>query len=46
MKLESCQQIFEKYSNFTVIRPVGAQLFHANRQDEANSGFPQFFKRA
>ena len=41
-------------SNFTTIRPVGAEFFHAdgqtNRQrdihDEANSRFSKFFKRA
>jgi len=26
--------------NFTKIRPVGAELFHADRHDEANSHFP------
>jgi len=32
MKLEFSRQIFEKYSNFNFmkIRPVGAELFHAD----------------
>jgi len=33
-------------SNFTTIRPVGAQFFHVDRHDEANSRFPQFCERA
>ena len=37
-------------SNFTRIRPVGAELFHADRQtdthDEANNRFSQFCERA
>ena len=41
-------------SNFTKIRPVGAELFHAeshsdtrmDRHDEANSRFSQFCERA
>jgi len=28
------------------IRPVGAELLHADRQDEANSHFSQFGDRA
>jgi hypothetical protein len=36
-------------SNFVKIRPVGAELFHADGQtdsyDEANSGFSQFCER-
>jgi hypothetical protein len=33
MKLEFSRQIFEKYSfNFMKIRPVGAELFHADGQ--------------
>jgi len=34
MKLGISQEIFEKYSqsNFTRIRPVGAELFHADGQ--------------
>jgi len=28
------------------IRPVGAELFHADRQYEANNHFPQFSERA
>jgi len=31
MKLEFSQQIFEKYSNFMKICPVGAELFHVDR---------------
>ena len=37
-------------SNFIKIYPVGAELFHENRQtdghDEANNRFSQFYKRA
>jgi hypothetical protein len=37
-------------SNFMKIRPVGAELFHADRrtdgQDEVNSSFSQFCERA
>jgi len=28
------------------IRPVGADLFHPDRQEEANGRFPQFCERA
>jgi len=28
------------------IRPLGAELFHADRHDEANSHFSQFSERA
>jgi hypothetical protein len=36
MKLEFSGQIFEKSSksNFTKIRPVGAELFHADRRTD------------
>jgi len=41
--------IFEKYTMFTKIRSLGAELFHADRRtdrhDEANSRFSQFFER-
>ena len=36
-------------SNFTKIRPVGAELFHVDRRTdglEANSGFSQFCESA
>jgi hypothetical protein len=57
MQFEISGQIFEKnpkISNFMKIRPVGAKLFHVDRQtdgqmdrrDEANSRFSQFCKRA
>jgi hypothetical protein len=50
MKLESSRQIFEKYSKFMKIRPVGAELFHSDgrldRHDEADSRFSQFCERA
>ena len=53
MKLGFPRQIFEKkagVSNLIKNRPVGAQLFHADRQtdrhDEANNRFSQFCKRA
>jgi len=50
MKHEFSQQIFEKKNpqiqNFMKIRPVGAELFHADRRtdwhDEANNDFSQF----
>jgi hypothetical protein len=49
MELDFTRQVLEKNiqtSNFTRIRPVGAELFHADgqadRQDEANSRFSQF----
>ena len=51
MKLEFSGQIFEKRtktSNLMKIRPVDAELFHADgrtdRHDEANICFSQFFK--
>jgi hypothetical protein len=31
--------------NLTKIRPVGADLFHADRYDEANSDFSQFCEK-
>ena len=31
MKLESSRQIFEKYSNFMKIHPVGSQFFYEDR---------------
>jgi len=34
MKLEYSRQIFEKYSDFMKIRPVGAELFHADGQTD------------
>jgi len=47
MKLECSRQILEKYSNFIQIRPVGAELFradrHTNRHDEANICFSLFW---
>jgi hypothetical protein len=45
------RQIFEKVqiSNFMKIRPVGAELFHAerppDRNDVSNSRISQFFER-
>ena len=53
MKLEFSSQFFEKLleiSNLLEIRPVGAELFHADgrtdRQDEANCRVSQFCERA
>ena len=48
MKFEFSEQIFQKsqISSFIKIRPVGAELFHADRHDEANSRFSQFCQRA
>jgi hypothetical protein len=53
MKLEFSLQIFKKYSNTKFHEnpsPVGAELFHADRQtdrlDEANNRFAQFWERA
>jgi hypothetical protein len=48
MKLEFSRQIFkntEKY-NFTKIQPLGAELFHTDRHDEAVSPFLLFCKHA
>jgi len=44
MKLEFSRQIFEKYpiSDYWKIRPVQAELFHADGQrEEANNRFSQ-----
>ena len=54
IKLEFYQQFFGKknleISNFMQIRPVGAELFRADRQtdrhDKANSRFSQFCERS
>jgi hypothetical protein len=52
MQLEFSGQFFEKSSNFIKIRPMGAELFHADVQtnrdkhDETNRRFSQFCKRA
>ena len=52
MKLEFYRQILEEYSNikFHEIRPLGTELFHADRRterhDEANSRFSQFCEHA
>jgi len=50
------RQIFKEKSNITKLRPLEAELFHANRQtygrtengrtDEVNSHFSQFCERA
>ena len=47
MKLEFSRHIFEKSSNVTFhnIRPVEAELFHANGHDKANSRFSQLLMR-
>jgi hypothetical protein len=52
MALEFSRQIFEKkayISRFIKIRPVGAELFHADGQtdgnDKASSRFSQFCER-
>ena len=46
MKLEFSKNI--QITNFMKIRPVGAELFHAetDKHDEANSRFLQFCERA
>jgi hypothetical protein len=51
MKLELSRQIFEKYPKFSFMksRPVGAELYHADRQTDkhgVNSRFSQFCERA
>jgi len=54
MKLEFSRQIYEKYSNFMKICPVGAVSFYAegrtdglaDRHNEAISRFTQFRERA
>ena len=38
--------ILLKYRISLKIRPVGAELFHEDRQYEANNDFPQFSERA
>jgi hypothetical protein len=49
-RLEFSQQIFEKYSNFMKIRPVGAELFRADgRMDghnESNTRISKFCENA
>jgi hypothetical protein len=51
MKIGPSRHTFKKLSNikFHKSRPVGTELFHADgktdRQDEANSRFPQFCER-
>jgi len=45
MKPDFSLQIFGKNNNtqnFMEIRPLGAELFHADRHDETNSRFSQF----
>jgi hypothetical protein len=43
-KLEFSRQIFEKYSkNFTKIRAVGAELFHADGETVSKCRFSQFY---
>jgi len=50
MKLEFSQRIFQntQISNFMKIRPVAAELFHADerkyRHDEANSRLSRFYE--
>ena len=50
MKLEFSRQVFQKYSYFMKIRPVGAEVIHADgqtdRHDEANSCISQLRERA
>ena len=49
MKLEFSPKSFEKnpqIPNLMKIRPVGAESFHADGHDEANSRFSQFCERA
>jgi hypothetical protein len=52
MQIEFSQQIFEmsQISSFIKVRPVGAELFHADRKtdghDEANSRISQVCERA
>jgi hypothetical protein len=43
MKLRFSQQILEKYtnSNFMKIRPVGAELFHAEQKDRQRNSTKQ-----
>ena len=44
MKLAFSRQIFEKHSNIKGMKipPVGAELFHTDGHDKANSCFSQF----
>jgi len=50
MQLEFCGQVFQKIlktPNFVTIRPVGAEMFHADGRtdgrDEVNSSFWKFY---
>ena len=46
-EFEFSRQIFEKNPyilNLTKVRPVAAELFNANRHDEANSRFSKLFE--
>jgi hypothetical protein len=47
MKLEFFAQFSKntQISNFPTIRPVEAELFRADRQDEANSRIPRIYER-
>jgi hypothetical protein len=47
MKREISREIFDKYTNikFQKTRRVGAELFHVDSRDEANSRFSQFCER-
>jgi hypothetical protein len=47
MKLLFFSQIFKKSSNINLInmRPVRAEMFHADGHDEANSRFSLFCER-
>jgi len=37
MKVEFSGHIFEKYSNFIKMRPVGAELFHADGRTDGQT---------
>jgi len=48
MILEFSQQVSEKYSDIKLHEnhPVGAELFHADRNEETNGRFSQFCESA
>jgi hypothetical protein len=48
MEIQFSRQTFNKFPDikFMKIRPVAAELFHADRYGEANSRFSQFCERA
>jgi hypothetical protein len=47
MKLGFSQQVFKDIQiHFTNVWPMAAKLFHADKNDDANTGIPQFCESA